>query len=503
MSMIKAGRFLLSPLALLLVFIAIWLILNLLTLSWWPPFDFNGDEAWIADYLLNGGKAKMMLGWVVADKGLLLFNTPVYFGYAGFFLGLSKSVWFLRLSSLLPGLASLVFVYLVARDEGYPWEGLIAALVLGLSGPFIWTSHYLRWESLTVAIGLASVWLFLRGTRSNPVQAGFGGLIAALSVLSHPEGLVFPLALLFTGFTVRGWSRKLWLWAGLFIGSVVFLCLNLLPNIGRPLFPDVFTGLSSRPALLIMFTNPGAIPATVLKIFFKPILVVASGSEYGSLFISPVLGVLSLCFLLVNSRFRWLWAFLLLSFGLVLMRQEYTNILFPFVVLFAVLFMRKLRELGMSARPWFLLFLLIPEIYLLQGKFRKGRDHLLRRERMIKEVNSLIPPGARLVSSSPALLWGGLEGNYRVFRMADPDYLSGRISLHDALVRHKVDYLVVDIMPAVPARSYYTVGLTEKDALADTAQFRLLGAFPAGYMLHASAGKDNIVDSFAIYRIKK
>ncbi len=530
----------------LMAFLVAWLALNLFTLAWWPPFDFNGDEAWVLDYLLNGGKASMMLGWQTAEKGLLLLDTPLYFAYARLFLWISESIWFLRLSSLLPGLFSLVLVYLIARDEGYPWEGLIAVVILGLSGPFLWTFHYLRWEALTALMGLASAWLFLRGTKGRPFQTGMGGLIAALAVPSHPIGLVFPLGLFLAGLSVQGFSRKIWLWTGLALGAVVFLCSNFLPNIGGSLMPDAFTGLSSRPALLVLFTNPTAVPATLLKVFYKPVMLVASGAEYGSFFLSPILGVLSLCYLLSSSRakrtmsppgsvisvlkalsrkifgrktslllgndkrtawlspapFKWLWAFILLSFGLLVMRQEYTNILFPFVALFAVLFIGKLRDLGMSVRPWFLLFLLVPEVYLLQGEFRQGRAHLLRRERMIAEVNNLIPPGARVVSSSPALLWGGLEKGYRVFRMADPDYLSGKTSLRDALLRHEIGYLVVDIMPAVPGRSYYAVGLAEKQALEDTALFELLGAFPAGYMLAASSGKDNIVDSFRIYRVK-
>ena len=492
----------LSPSFILLLFLAVWLALNLLTLAWWPPFDFNGDEAWVLDYLLTGGKAKMMLGWDVAQKGLLLFNTPFYFGYAGIFPHFSHSIWFLRLSSLLAGLLSLAITYLIARDEGHPREGLIAVIILGFSGPFLWTSHYLRWESLTLAMGLLSLWLFLRGTRGNPVQAGLGGLIAGLSVLSHPVGLVFPLAIWFTGFVLSGWKRRIWLWGGLALGAVVFISLNLLPNLGGPLFPDVFVGLSSRPALTSLFTAPKAIPATLLKIIYKPVMLVAAGAEYGSEFTSPILGVLSLGFLFVKSRIRWLWLFLLISFGLLVIRQEYTNILFPTVVLCATLFVKDLRELGFGARPWFLLFLLIPEIYLLQGEFRKGRSHLIARERMFSEVNAILPVGARVVSTSPALLWGGLMGNYRVFRMADPDYLSGRITLHEALLKHDIDYLVVDIMPALPVRSYYTLGITEREALRDTAFFEALGTFPAGYMLFASEGKDNLVDSFRIYKIK-
>ncbi|MEO0249031.1 MAG: hypothetical protein ABIN58_05705, partial [candidate division WOR-3 bacterium] len=53
MPVINRLRFLSSPLALLLAFLAIWLAVNLLTLAWWPPFDFNGDEAFVMDYLLN------------------------------------------------------------------------------------------------------------------------------------------------------------------------------------------------------------------------------------------------------------------------------------------------------------------------------------------------------------------------------------------------------------------------------------------------------------------
>ncbi|MEO0192554.1 MAG: glycosyltransferase family 39 protein [candidate division WOR-3 bacterium] len=504
----------------------IWLILNLLSLAWWPPFDFNGDEAWVADYLINHGKAKMMLGWSVSKTGLLLLDTPLYFGYAGLFLEINKSIWFLRLSSLLPGLLSLPLIYLIARDEGHRWEGLVAAVVLGLSGPFLWTFHYLRWESLTTFMGLMSVWLFIRGTRGQAFQMGLAGLIASVAVLSHPVGLTFPIGMFLSGFTARGWARKAWLWAGLFVGSVIFTSLNILPNIPGPLLSDAFTSLSSRPALLMLFAGPKAILPTILKIFYKPVMLVASGAEYGSHFISPILGVLSLCFLLVDSEprksltkalwrkspgcvaddasshspLRWLWAFILLSFGLLVMRQEHTNILFPLIVLCATLFLGKIKEHG--TRAWFLLPLLIPEMYLLQGEFRRGRDHLLNRERMIETASALIPPGSRVVSSSPALLWGGIRGNYQVFRMADPDYLSGRISLREALAKHNIDYIVVDLMPGSPAKSYYNIGIAERALLSDTSLFEPLGTFPGGYMLSASAGKDNLVDSFAIYRVK-
>jgi hypothetical protein len=141
------------------------------------------------------------------------------------------------LPSFFAGLACLVFLFLLGRELWNIRTGLLAALLLSLSGVFFAASHSARPDLMVMLFLLAAFWL----VASSPVESPFwrllfSGLVMGFSGDVHPNGfLLAPLPLVFWALLRRPhWKLLL---KGILayglggsIGIVYWLASHYLPN---------------------------------------------------------------------------------------------------------------------------------------------------------------------------------------------------------------------------------------------------------------------------------
>lgn len=103
------------------------------------------------------------------------------------------------LPSLFIGIACLVFVFLLGRELWNAKTGLLAALLLGLSGVFFAASHSARPDLLVALFLLIGLWLAASASIEKPFcRLFFSGLVMGFSGDVHPNGfLLAPLPLVF------------------------------------------------------------------------------------------------------------------------------------------------------------------------------------------------------------------------------------------------------------------------------------------------------------------
>jgi MFS family permease len=103
------------------------------------------------------------------------------------------------LPSLFTGLACLVFVFLLGRELWNAKTGLLAALLLSLSGVFFAASHSARPDLMVTLFLLIALWLAASASVERPLWRLFlSGLVMGFSGDVHPNGfLLAPLPLAF------------------------------------------------------------------------------------------------------------------------------------------------------------------------------------------------------------------------------------------------------------------------------------------------------------------
>lgn len=162
-----------------------------------------------------------------------------------------------RMTSYLFGALFLVAVILLGRNMFRLTTGMLAALFISLSAPFLTSAHYARQEifliaSVTLLFALA-IWSF----ETNRLWFHFVvGLGLGLSIDIHQNATLF-----FPGFLVLYASvyqfqilrrRETWLWVGgILVGAIYFLAVHILPNPSAYFFYlDLSTDNSYLPPIL-------------------------------------------------------------------------------------------------------------------------------------------------------------------------------------------------------------------------------------------------------------
>lgn len=145
-------------------------------------------------------------------------------------------VWSALVPSVLTGLVLLWFVYLLGRRLYDRQTGMLAALLLGLSGVFFGASHSARPDLLVTLLLVVALWLV-----AGPDGAGYrrlflAGLLMGLSGDLHPNGfLLAPVPLLFWIWCARPvwpvlWRGVLCYGGGGLIGILYWLTRHYWPN---------------------------------------------------------------------------------------------------------------------------------------------------------------------------------------------------------------------------------------------------------------------------------
>jgi 4-amino-4-deoxy-L-arabinose transferase-like glycosyltransferase len=128
---------------------------------------------------------------------------PVYFLYlTAWFHLLGISVAVIRLSSIAAGVAAMLATYFLGVKCGWsPWLSLLPPSLLAVDSVFLRASLIGRPDMLALALMLSALLMATHVSPSmgslTPRMAFLAGLISGLAAMTHPNGIVAPLAIIF------------------------------------------------------------------------------------------------------------------------------------------------------------------------------------------------------------------------------------------------------------------------------------------------------------------
>jgi hypothetical protein len=222
--------------------LGLFMIVNLAFLTRYPPVFI--DESWNANavwnWLKTGDNFDSMHSGTLDQFGYewlrwpIIGNAPWKVSFAILGLGLFQ----LRLVSwIFSGLLLLVTILVGRRTYGM-LTGVLAALMLSLSSPFLQASHYGRWDIMLAAAAMLTYWLALNGLEENRWWYHFlSGLVIGLSIDIHQNAIlfIFGLGALYIAYYGRNVIRSYgaWLFAlGVLLGLGYYVTVFILPNPG-------------------------------------------------------------------------------------------------------------------------------------------------------------------------------------------------------------------------------------------------------------------------------
>jgi hypothetical protein len=186
--------------------------------AWLRLEDLGGESLWLdesASWIQSRGSFAELIAMTANDNypplhNILLFASMKVFG--------SDSEWVLRLPSALLGILNLVAIYWLGSMLGGRIAGLLAALILALSGFHIYYSQEARMYALlafAATLYAASAFYFARSP--DWWRAAFVALSGLILLYAHPFGALNWIALFgAVGFlilpTVSDARRAIWLW---------------------------------------------------------------------------------------------------------------------------------------------------------------------------------------------------------------------------------------------------------------------------------------------------
>lgn len=182
------------------------------------------DEA--ATWFQVSGTPGQLLYRTAADNYPPLYNILVWL----LIRVLGDSEWVLRLPAALLGIANVPLIYLLGRRMAGPTAGLIAALLLALSGFHLWYSQEARMYTLLAFAATAYGWAAVRTIEDGGSwrNAALMAIAGAALVYSHPYGALtfigIGIGALLTLALRRDWNGLRWL-----VGAGLATCIAFLP----------------------------------------------------------------------------------------------------------------------------------------------------------------------------------------------------------------------------------------------------------------------------------
>ena len=383
--------------------------MNIAFLTKAPPVFI--DEAWNANtawnWLETGNNFDSMHAGTLDQFGHewlrwpKLGNLPWRISFAAFGLGLFQA----RVVSWVFGCLLLLGVILAGKRTYGLTTGLLAALILSLSDPFLQASHYARWDIMLPAIALFSYWLAISGMEGGKWwQHVLAGLLVGLMLDIHQNAVLFMLG--FAVLYLANYRTKMfkssgtWLFAlGAAIGIVYYLAAFILPD------PEAYFNLFS-----LSLGNTHVIPITTLNPLHLLQSVDDEIGRYHFFENSLEFALLGASTIYIAYR-RNLYDRLLLSFiaaiflGFVLLignkHDVYAILLYPFfMLLVAETIVHLIRDVNSSqAQRLFTgallaLFLVSSSVHYIRT-FVSNRDY--NYDAIIEEIEPFIPAGGRVM----------------------------------------------------------------------------------------------------------
>ncbi len=439
------------PGAWFILYLALWFSLNLITLTWFPGWDLNQDEALHSScamgiWKFGAVRSDMLPGSYLGQYGYGMLSGWIYYGILALFLKVfGVHIFWARTVSLLSGAVVLICTYLIGREFKNPWAGLWAAVFAGFEILFLRATHYARTDAMLAAATLVAVLLFLVAMRR-----GKAWLFAATGFVSGIFLLVRPLgAFLVPGLAIvlafsRNWRWLIWFFIGAAVSGFLMIFTNYLPFAGQPLLLDIDEANKNSPLFLVLAGRPHLIPLTMernaaalLAMFFGPeslvgrfaaVKIAAFGAVAGALLRSreyPLLYAIIVA-LLVGALLTWPFV-----------RGGYIAILVPLLALGFLLPFYRVKW----ARYVFVAAGLAIGLVAAAKSIREcGMNRPIAR--LSSRVLEAVPPGKRVMVNWFWFWWPFRERN-PVVAMVDKDFTWGDLSFGDLTDRYDPDYIAI------------------------------------------------------------
>ncbi|MEO0146343.1 MAG: glycosyltransferase family 39 protein [candidate division WOR-3 bacterium] len=433
------------------VYIVFWLTANLITLTWFPGWDLNQDEALHAScawgiWEYGAVRSGFLPGSYLGQYGYGMLSSWIYYGILALFLKIfGIGIFWARLPSLLSGAAILLCTYQMGREFGSPASGLLASVFTGFEVFFLRASHYTRSDAMLAAWICVSVLLFLVAMRRKAwwIFATLG-FVSGISVLVRPLGIFLVPGLAMLMILSRRWAGLAWFSLGAALAGFIMLFTNFLPFRDYPILSDIDEPNRSSPLFLLLTRQFHLIPIVIESKTRFLLLIFLGWHEPISRFL--ILRVILLAATLgAMLRFRdypLLYGIpLALTLSAIfcwpLLRGGYLIFLVPLLALgFFVAFQR------VSWIRWGMLMfgVVVGSV----AAYRSTEE--CRANAPIRRLESMvfreIPPGKTLMINW-FWFWWPLHHRNRLVAMVDHDFTWGDLSFADLVKRHDPDYIAV------------------------------------------------------------
>ncbi|MBE2224912.1 MAG: glycosyltransferase family 39 protein, partial [Anaerolineae bacterium] len=413
--------------------------------------SWNANTAW--NWLQTGNNFDSMHSGTLDQFGYewlrwpKIGNIPWRVSFATLGLGLFQA----RIVSWIFACLLLIATILTARKTYGILTGILAALILSLSTPFLQASHYARWDIMLPTIAMFAYWLSIKGLKENKWWCHLlAGLLIGLSIDIHQNAVLFMLgfAVLYLAFFGKAFfkSQGTWLFGlGAVLGIGYFVATFILPN------PDAYFNLFS-----LSLGNTHRIPITTLN----PLHILQSiDDEIGRYHFFEnslefaLLGA-SLIYLAYrrNKYDRYLLSFISAVFaGFVLFignkHDVYAILLYPFFMLLVAETMVSLIRDGKASSPQRLFASSLVLLFLVSSGIHYAREVFSSRNynyyAIMDEIKPYIPPDSR-VMGLPNWWLGLAEYDYRSSLNLTYYHFLNDYTLTEGFNEIKPDVLILD-----------------------------------------------------------
>ena len=389
--------------------VAIIEISHLVFLTAYPPVFI--DEIWNANtvwtWLTTGVNFDSMHAGTMDQFGYEWVRWPII-GNAPYLASLAllgTGLFQMRLASWVFGLILLLATIMVGRRSYSLVTGVLAALLLSLSPPFLQASHYARWDIMLAAVAMVSYGIALIALQENKWWAHLlAGLLVGLSLDIHQNAVLYALGLaaMYLAFYKSKMLRRSGTWlaaAGGLLGIAFYVAGHILPS------PSAYFNLFS-----FSFASPHKVPIGSLN----PLDLLASArAEIGRYHffdnsLDFVLIGASVAYLAVRrlQADRLLLAFAAAIFaGFVLFignkHDIYAILLYPFLMLMVAEALVSLISEGQGLSKQRVFASVFLALLLFSGVVRYARPVYANRaydyDKITDTIAGVIPPDARVM----------------------------------------------------------------------------------------------------------
>ena len=206
----------------LLAILFLALILRLISIHTHPLWY---DEAFAVLFSEKGVSAMLYGTLAPVDGGAADIHPLLYYTTLNIWMTIfGQSAIMLRLWSVILGLATIGFVYLIGRDLFDKRAGLASALVVAVAPFHVQYSQEIRMYSLLGLLLMSATWCFLQARQSNSKRWWFAfGILAGLAMHTQQLAAFYLVAIGLVPFIARRRSDMIGVILGAGIALVVYL----------------------------------------------------------------------------------------------------------------------------------------------------------------------------------------------------------------------------------------------------------------------------------------